>query len=101
MAVPSIAWKEFQDLYEDEAGVLEPHITKKVSLGKKYHLGAASIAEGLNSGFPRGAYDQNGDLYTASIAMVEGYQVVTASSQVTAYKTMKCVAVDVASWAAA
>lgn len=98
IAVAACAWKEFSDLYEDEAAEIEPHITDKIRLSKAYNLGAARLADKLDSGFPAGPYDENTDLYTAAIATKEQYTVLSGPKQLKRYKTMKCNVIDVAAW---
>lgn len=98
IAVPACAWQEFQELYEDEAANLAPYITSKVILKRAIYAGAARIAEKLNSGFSRGAYDNHTELYTASIAINNDYRVLTSTDQVTEYKTMECDVSDLETW---
>jgi len=98
IAVPAIVLKEFRELYEEEAEVLEPYIAKKIVMKREYHAGAARIADSLNSGFSRGPYDGETDLYTASIASLEGYVVLTSASQAGYYDGMDCEVSDVMSW---
>jgi hypothetical protein len=99
IAVPAIVWKEFQDLYENEAAALAPYVTVKINLKKAYYVGAASIADKLNSGFSRGAYDGHTDLYTASIASIEEYRVLTSPAQLKYYEEMDCEVSDLTTWA--
>ncbi len=99
IAVPACVWKEFQELYDDEAVTLAPHIKIKINMKKAYYVGAASIADKLNSGFSRGAYDTQTDLYTASIASIEKYRVLTSASQVKQYEGMGCDVSELVSWA--
>lgn len=98
IGVAACAWTEFVDLYEDEAAELEPYITLKFKLTKAYNVGAARLADKLNSGFPPGPYDANTDLYTGSIASKEGYEILTSPSQMKRYASMKCGAIDVGAW---
>jgi hypothetical protein len=98
IAVATCAWKEFAELYEEEAVELESHVTTKIKLTKAHTVGAAALADKLNSGFPPGPYDENTDLYTASIATKEGYQILTSPSQLKRYKNMNCKAQDVETW---
>jgi hypothetical protein len=51
IAVAACVWKEFQDLYDDEASGLAPYVTVKINLKRAYYVGAARIADKLNSGF--------------------------------------------------
>jgi len=99
IAVPACVWKEFKELYDDEADALEPYISIKIKLKKAYLVGAARIADRLNSGFSRGPYDSLTDLYTASIATVEQYRLLTSSSQLKYYKAMDYEVSDLATWA--
>jgi hypothetical protein len=67
-------------------------------MNKAIYVGAARIADQLNSGFSRGAYDNHIELYTASIASNKGYRVLTASTQVQEYNDMDCEVTDLATW---
>jgi hypothetical protein len=95
----SCVWQEFRDLYDDEASALELYVTIKINMKKAYYLGAARIADKLNSGFSRGAYDRLTDLYTASIAWNEEYQLLTSTSQLKYYEGMDCKVSDLVAWA--
>jgi hypothetical protein len=65
---------------------------------RAYYAGAARIADSLNLGFPRGAYDDNVELLTASIALTNGYRILTSSAQVSIYDEMGCQACDHETW---
>jgi hypothetical protein len=99
IAVPACVWREFQKLYDEEAAALAPYVTIKINMKRAYYVGAATITEKLNAGFSRGAYDSHTDLYTASIASIEGYLVLTSSSQSSYYTGMDCEVLDLAAWA--
>jgi hypothetical protein len=98
IAVPTCAWQEFEALYEDEALEIAPYVTEKIIMKKAVYVGAARIADKVNSGFSRGAYDNHTELYTASIASNNGYRVLTASAQVQEYHGMDCQVSDLATW---
>lgn len=98
IGVPACAMQEFQILYEDEVSIIAPHLTNKIIMRKATYSGAARIAEKLNSGFSRGAYDNHTELYTASIALSNGYRVLTSMDQVAEYEKMECNAVDIETW---
>jgi len=98
IGVPACAWQEFGELYEGEAEFLAPYIGNKIIMKKATYVGAARIAEKLNSGFPRGAYDNHTELYTASIASNNEYRIVTSAEQVSQYKKMECNVVDIETW---
>lgn len=98
IGVPACAWKEFCVLYAEEIAILASHIGNKIILKKSTYVGAARIADKLNSGFPRGAYDANVELYTASIATNSGCPVLTSSDQVSQYARMDCDVVDIEAW---
>lgn len=98
IGVPSCAWKEFGELYEEEAALLAPHIAHKIIMKKATYVGAARLAEKLNSGFPRGAYDNHIELYTASISLNAGFRVLTSEDQVSQYAKMKCDVIDIETW---
>jgi hypothetical protein len=100
IAVPTCVWQEFNELYEDEAAQLTPYVAIKINMSRAVYVGAARIADRLNSGFPRGAYNNHSDLYTASIASSKGYRVLTASIQVREYAEMECSVSDLATWVA-
>jgi hypothetical protein len=98
IGVPACAWQEFSELYEDEVAILAPHIGNKIVMKRSTYIGAARLAERLNSGFPRGAYDGHIELYTASIASNNGYSVLTSSDQISQYAGIDCDAVDIETW---
>jgi hypothetical protein len=98
IAVPSCAWQEFQALYEDEAADIAPYVTAKIIMNRTIYIGAARIADKLNSGFSRGPYDNHTELYTASIAYQSNYRVLTATAQVNEYEGMDCEVTDLTSW---
>jgi hypothetical protein len=98
IGVPSRVLKEFRELYEGEAAELEPHITKTIDLKRTYHAAAARIVDKKHSGFPRRPYDGDTDLYTAAIASVESYTVLTVVGQVSDYDGMECEVMDLTTW---
>jgi hypothetical protein len=98
IGVPACAWQEFGELYEEEVAILAPHIGNKIIMKKSSYVGAARIADKLNSGFPRGAYDNHTELYTASIASNSGCRVLTSSDQMSQYARMDCDVVDIEMW---
>jgi hypothetical protein len=87
-------WNEFSDLYNDEANVLAPHISVKTNMKPKYRYGAASIADKLNSGFPKAPYNRNTDLLTASICHAENKTLLTVDSQIPYYQSLSCCPVE-------
>lgn len=99
IGVPAVVWKEFKELYEDEAEELEPSVIYKIPMKKQYRMGAARIADRLNSGFSRGPYDSETDLYTAAIASLEDYPLITSADQAPYYDGMDCEVIDLAGWA--
>jgi hypothetical protein len=98
IAVPACAWKEFADLYENEAEALKPYVISRIIMKRAYYIGAARIADSLHAGFPRGAYDDNVELLTASIALTNGYLILTSSAQVNIYEKLGCEASDHETW---
>lgn len=90
IAVPAVVWGEFKDLYEDEADFLEPYVTKKIIMKRAYQVGAASIADEINSRFSLAPYDRQTDLYAASICSIEQYTLLTTANQVDDYNLMDC-----------
>ena len=90
MVVPVCVWKEFASLFEDEAKQMAAHVQSKIKMKKKYHIGAAAIADKCNPGFPLSPYDNKTDWYAASISTTEGWTLVTASSQLTGYQKLGC-----------
>jgi hypothetical protein len=100
IAVPAVVWQEYEELFEEEAALIAPHIKKKISLQKKYTVAAAAIADKTNSQFSHGAYDRQTDIYAASICMVERYTLLTTSEQASNFRTWDCCGVaDLQSWA--
>jgi hypothetical protein len=101
IGVPACVWKEFVELYEDEAVKLEPHIANKVRMKRRYLVGGAAIADGLNPGFSLSPYDLMTDYYAASICSIEGHTLITVASQLAEYRKMRCCeVVDLGTWAA-
>jgi hypothetical protein len=100
IGVPACVWQEFQDIYEDDAPEIGPHIAVKINMKKTYHVGAASIADKMNSRFTLGPYDRQADLYTASICSIEKYTLLTSKIQIADYQKMNCCAVsELIEWA--
>jgi rRNA-processing protein FCF1 len=99
IAVPTCVWNEFKDLYEEDAADIAPNVTNKINLNIAYRSGAARLADKMNSGLPRGPYDEQTDLYTASIASIEGYVVLTSSAHISEYDGLDCDVSDLESWA--
>lgn len=96
IAVPVCVWDEFEDAYDDEAAQISASISKKIATNKKYNAGAARIADKLNSGFSFNPYDRSTDLFTASIALSEGYTVITAETTLGFYSKLKaCKAINI------
>jgi len=98
IGVPVSAWQEFEEIYEEEAAALKPFVTTRIIIKRAYYIGAARIADKLNSGFPRGSYDDNVELITASVASTNGYRILTSIAPVSIYKQMKCEASDLETW---
>jgi hypothetical protein len=100
IGVPICVWQEFRDLYEDEAASLELHVAHKIKMKKQYYVGAARIADKINSSLSKGPYDNQSDLYAASICSIEKYTLLTTQSQLADYKQMDCCEVsDLVTWA--
>jgi hypothetical protein len=101
IGVPAVVWQEYEELFDEEAILIGPHIKKKISLHKKYSVAAAAIADKTNSQFSRGSYDRQTDIYAASICMVEKFTLLTTPDQVPYFKAWKCCEVfDLPGWAA-
>jgi hypothetical protein len=98
IGVPARAWQEFSALYEDEADLLKPHVGKKIPMKAAFRLGAARIADKLNSGFSRGTSDGNVELYVAAIAASYECPLITSADQAGEYGRMECVAIDFETW---
>jgi hypothetical protein len=86
IAVPSWAWQELKETYPEEADQLLPYVTKRVIMKQAVSVGAARIADKLNSGFSKGPYDSHTGLFTAAVATNNGYRVITAVSEVSTYE---------------
>jgi hypothetical protein len=98
IAVPTCVWDEFKDAYDDEAESIANSIAKKISMNKRYNAGAARVADRLNSGFSASAADSTTDFFAASIAMTDGFTLITTSDQVPFYNKVKtCKTIDIAS----
>jgi hypothetical protein len=100
IGVPSWAWQELQDLYEDEAASLSAHVTKRLQFSPQINVRAARIAEVLNLGFSRGAYDNHVELFCASIALNKDYIVLTSEDNIAAYAGMGCDTQNLEDWIA-
>jgi hypothetical protein len=100
IAVPAVVWQEYEDLFDEEAEFIAPHVKKKISLHKKYSIAAAAIAEKTNSQFSRSSYDRQTDIYAASICMVERYTLLTTPEQAPYFKKWGCCKVaELPAWA--
>lgn len=88
IAIPTMVWNEFKQLYEIEAEEISEHINVKIKSQLKYKLGAAKIADKMNSHFSSGPFDQNTDLYSAAIAGAEGLTLLTSPDKLAKYKDM-------------
>lgn len=98
IGVPSWTWQEFQNLFEDDAAAIAPHITKRPQFSPQVNARAARITEQLNLGFSWGAYDNHIELFSASIALNKGYTVLTSNDNLGAYENMGCDAQDLETW---
>jgi hypothetical protein len=98
VAVSSWAWQELKEAYPDEAEELSHFITKRVIMKQSISVGAARIAERLNSGFSTSPYDNHTRLFTAAAAASNGYRVITSESDLSAYENMGCDVCDVQTW---
>lgn len=98
IAVPACAWSEFETLYEDEAEELKRYVTTRIIMKRAYYIGAARIADKLDTGFPRGAHDDNVELVTASVAITNGYRILTSSAQLPVYTKMACECSELDAW---
>lgn len=98
IGVPACAWKEFEELFEEEAEGLKPYVVTKIIMRRAFYIGAARIADGLNSGFPRGAHDDSVELFTAAISAAMGCRVITSPAQLVIYQQMECETSDLESW---
>jgi len=102
IGVPASVWQEFQEIYEDEAPSIAPHIGFKIIMKRAYNVGAASIADKVNSRFSQSPYDRQADLYAASICSIEDYTLLTSKTQVSDYLKMDCCMVsELVEWATA
>lgn len=100
IGVPTSVWQEFTDLYVEKSAEFEPYVARKIQLKKLYNVGAATIADKINSRFSRGPYDRHADLYAASICSIEGYTLLTTRSQLADYKKMDCCKIaELTTWA--
>jgi hypothetical protein len=98
IGVPSWTWQEFQAAFDDEAVTIAPHIAKRLQFSPQINARAARIAEGLNFGFSRGAYDNHIELFCASIALNKGYIVLTSHDNLDVYEAMDCDVQDLETW---
>lgn len=94
IGVPTCVWQEFESAYADEATTLAKHVAQKIRMKTSYQVKAASIAEKLNSHLLISPYNQQTDLYVASISAVEGYTILTTSKQLSQYQKMECKSVS-------
>jgi hypothetical protein len=98
IGVPSWTWQEFKNVFDDEAAILAPHITKRLQFSPQINVRAARIAEDLDLGFSLGPHDNHVELFCASIALNKGYVVLTSASNLDAYDGMGCDVEDLESW---
>jgi hypothetical protein len=50
-------------------------VATRIIMKRAYYIGAARIADKLDSGFPRGSYDDSVEHFTASVAITNGYRL--------------------------
>lgn len=100
ICILSCVWTEFELLFSEEAENLAPHILSKHSTNLALKVGAARMAEKLNSGFHRGAYDDGTELYAASMAHSCGCPIITKDVQFERYEELGCDVVDPTTWIA-
>lgn len=98
IAVPTRAWDDFKEIYEDEVGFFENVNLTKIAVKKRHQIGAASLADKLNSRLSISSYNSQSDLYTAAIADSDGLQILTTTAQLKYYKNMDCKALDLSTW---
>ena len=96
--VPSWAFQELAEAYPEEAEELAVQIDTKAIMKKAISVSAARIAERRNSGFSKGPHDNLTVIHTAAVAMMKGYRVITAQSDVVAYDNIGCDACDLDTW---
>lgn len=96
----ALTWREYKRAYEDDVAIFDGAISNSIHLRENYKIMAASIADGMNSALSRGAHDDNVVLYTAAIAAVHDWQVVTSDAQKAAYKGMGVTVMTVEEWLA-
>ena len=90
IVVPVCVWDEFSDLFEEEAEALAEFVARKLRMNKKYQIGAAAIADKLNSQFSFSPHDMKSDFFAAAICSCEGYTLLTTFTQLKAYDQMSC-----------
>lgn len=100
IGVPTWAWQEFKNTFDDEAAAIAPHIVKRLQFSPQVNVRAARITEELNLGFSRGAYDNHVELFCASIALNKSYTVLTSDDNLDAYADMGCDVQDLETWIA-
>lgn len=100
IAVPSWALQELKEVYPEDADELLPYIAKRVTMKQSITVGAARIAERLNSGFSKGPFDNHTGLFTAAVATNNGYRVIAAEPDLNSYEDMGCDACDLETWVA-
>lgn len=99
IGVPAVVWQEFCELYEEDAEGLEPFLTKKIIMKKAYHIGAAAVADKLNSSLSFSPYDSHADLCTAAICQIEDRTLLTSVDQAPHYaKLQSCKIQTLAEW---
>lgn len=99
IGVPSVVWAEFEEIYEDEANDLKPHIGRKIVMTGAHKVQAARVAEKLNSRFSSSPHNAQSDIIAAGIAINMKCILLTVTSQVSAYDNSGCKVLDLDEWA--
>jgi hypothetical protein len=98
IGVPTWAWQEFQNNYEEKAAELETSISKRIRFNPAINVTVASITERMRLGFSLGAYDPHVERNCAAVAINKGLIVLTSETNLLAYSDMGCQVADLDDW---
>lgn len=93
VAVPTKVWLEFQSAFEDEAEMLNEHVSEKIQFDSSCRAIAGEIADGMNPSFSEGPWDNDADLHVASSARILNLQIATTVSRASHFSNMVSVSV--------
>lgn len=82
-------WKEFCDVYSDEAETLAAHEFDRCRVTKEHRLAASALVAKADDSFaPKGPYDDGVELCVAGIASCSGGTIITDERRKPSYQAI-------------